>query len=165
MERFAPKDKLFIDEDDCDEDGWHAEWHGKRKVNFGEWFRQRNVSRQIEEIENEREASVVNNARRLTQLKRKHTGLKIASWLYRKHRPIGGEEVAMSVTPKERPVALAAEEERTVETLWGVNKNRSRVLRESHERAAATLKQKRDHIADDALFDSNKWFCDQSCER
>ena len=71
----------------------------------------------------------------------------------------------MSVIPEERPVALTAEEERMVETLWSINKNRGKVLRESHKRAAAMLKRKRECIAEDALFDSNKRVYNRSCER
>lgn len=161
-----PEDKVFIDEDDYDEDGWYVEWHGKRKVDFGEWFRRRNVSRQIEEIENEREASVINNARRLAQLKRKHAGLKIAFWFHRKHRPVEEQVVdGSSDAAPEEPVSLTTEEERMVEMLRGINKNRSEVLRESHKRAAAMLKRKRDHMAEDALFESNKRVHDRSCER
>ena len=78
-----PDDRVGIDEQDYDRDGWFIKLHGKKKTDYGKWFRERMVETQIKEIKKQQEEGVINNARRLTCLKRKCTALKIATWIHR----------------------------------------------------------------------------------
>ncbi|CAB9527603.1 unknown protein [Seminavis robusta] len=141
-----PGDEITIFEEDYDEEGWFVEWHGKKKTDHGEWFRGRTVEKQIEEMKAEHEKNVINNARRLSQLRRKYLELKIATWIYRQLKPETEEEgeAQMEEETPETPEPLTMEERAMVETLRKINRNRGDVLLKNHKRAAGMLKRKRE---------------------
>ena len=73
------------------------------------------MEKQIQEMEVEQNNNVINNARRLSQLKRKYLELKIATWIYRKMKP-NEEEEQVQDEPSE-PVVPTTEELEMIETL------------------------------------------------
>ena len=150
-----PDDLVTINGDDCDDEGWYVERHGKKKTDHGQWFRGRTVERQIEEMRDEEDARVINNVQRLQQLKRKYTGLKIATWVYRRLKPTPEAVEEEEEEETSESIALSPEELAMVEEFRKRNRHRSGALLKKHRCAVTTLKRKREQRREDSLFEQN----------
>ena len=124
---------------------------GKKATDHGKWFRGRTVEKQIERINAEQEENVINNARRLTQLRRKYLELKIATWIYQRLKP-SDEGMIQMEEEAPGPLVLTTEEEVMVGKLRKINRNKGNVLLEKHKRATRTLKRKREQRREDAVY-------------
>jgi len=149
-----PSDPVIIDDDDYDKDGWFFEMQGKKKRDYGEWFRERSVGRQIEQMKHDLDKDVVNNARRITCLKRKYAGLKILLWIKRRLRPM--VEIVEEVVSEPEPVILTGEEVGMAKDLRVVINERCKALHMRHKRAAGVLKRKRNLEEEEAAFVFNR---------
>ena len=150
-----PDDTVRIDNADYDDDGWHIEHSGKKKIDHGKWFRGRTVLRQVEQLEKELDKDVKKKAKKLAYLKRKHAGLKIATWVFKRVRPSTEEVEDVSGNRDEVEETLTSEENDMLEMLRAINKNRSNVLLKNHMAAARVLKRKRDKMEQEAAFNFN----------
>ena len=138
-----PADAVMIDDAEYNEGGWCIECSGKKKTDYGKWFRGRTVEEQIKQLEKEHESDVVNNVRHLSFLKRKCANLKLVAWakrwLAKPLEPVEEVgEVEEEIEPE--PIGLTSEETEMAETLRAINKNRSNVLWSNHKKAVSTLK-------------------------
>lgn len=149
-----PNDSVIIDEGDYDKDGWYVEWHGKKKTDHGKWFRDRTIEKQIKEMEAEQERDVLNNVRRLSQLKRKYTELKVATWIYRRMKPASDEKENESEDEVFEQL-VTDEEQAMAEQLRKINKDKGYALMKKHKRAVGMLKRKREQRSEDAAFEHN----------
>lgn len=155
-----PDDKVVIDEQDYDKGGWFIECCGKKKIDYGKWFRERTVEKQIERLGEEEEGRVINNTRRLIYLKRKYTSLKIATWVFRRWRPPPPvEEDTEEDLPE--PVLTTPEEIETANQLRAINRGKRNALLEKHRGAVNKLKRKRKKMEVEANYVYNsggsKW--------
>lgn len=152
-----PLNTVIIDADDYDGEGWYIDRTDKQ--DYGKWFRGRTVMKQIERLANERMACLLNNARRLIQLRQKYTRLNIATWVFRKLK--GFPETIEETKEEEETeqVELTMEESEMVEMLRCIDKQRSNKRFEMHRRAQAMLKRKREKEEEDAQYNHNKRSC------
>ena len=150
-----PNDAIVIDEEDYDKEGWYIEWTGKKKTDFGKWFRDRTIENQIKEMEEGQEKNLINNVRRLKQLKRKYIALKVATWIYRKMKPITAVTEEEEVAEEDTEEDPTGEDLELIKTLREINKEKSKNLLERHKRAAGTLKRKRMQLKEDTRFENN----------